>query len=66
MKEFDLMGFVKGKVIGPIDLEQLPEHNQNVAKVKRMVFDLVKDHSMPYIVENKLVKDMFDALVTLY
>jgi hypothetical protein len=35
-------------------------------KAKQMRLDAIKDHLIPHVSEKKTVKDMFDALVSLY
>jgi hypothetical protein len=44
----------------------LVEHRKNMAKMKRVILDSVKDHFIPHIIGKAIGKDMFDAIVTLY
>ena len=50
----------------PIDHKDLKYHTKKLAKEKWISFDLVKNHLIPHIVEKKIMKDMYYALVTLY
>jgi hypothetical protein len=35
-------------------------------KAKKMILDSIKDHLIPHVSQKKTVKEMFDALVSLY
>jgi hypothetical protein len=35
-------------------------------KAKQVILDAMKDHLIPHISEKKIMKEMFDALVSLY
>jgi hypothetical protein len=64
-EEIDLWSIVKEKAIVPIDLQQLAQYEKEVAKVKRIILDSMKDHLIPHIV-GKLVKEMHEVSITLY
>jgi hypothetical protein len=57
---------VEAKVTTPSNPTQLDKHNKKATKVKRIILDSVKDHLVPHIVEKKYIKDMYEALITLY
>ena len=61
-----IYGFWGAKVTVPTDPVQLDEHNQKVTKARRTILSFVKDLKIPHIREKMTVKDMYDALITLY
>jgi hypothetical protein len=44
----------------------LVAYNKTVVKARRMILNAIKDHLIPHESEKKTVKEMFDALVSLY
>jgi 2-phosphoglycerate kinase len=44
----------------------LVAHNKREVKAKMMILDAIKDHLIPHISEKKTMKEMFNALVSLY
>jgi hypothetical protein len=66
LEENDLWDIVKDVVPSPTDLQQLAAHKKREVKAKRMILDAIKDHLIPHISEKKTMKEMFDALVSLY
>jgi len=61
LEEVDLWSFVEMKVVASIDVVLLVEQTK-----KWIILDSMKDNFIPYIVENKMAKEMYDALITLY
>jgi len=45
--------------------EDKDRHKKNEGNAKRILIDFIKYHLIPHIVELKIVKEMFDALVGL-
>lgn len=54
------------EITAPTDPQDLVGHNKKLAKVKQFVLDWVVDHLIHHLAEKKTMKDMYDALVTLY
>ena len=50
----------------PTNPKDLKDHTKQLSKSKWISFDLVKNHLIPHIVEKKIMKDMYYALVTIY
>ena len=48
------------------DLQLLVAHKKKEVRAKQMIMDDINDHFIPHIFEKKTMKDMFDALVSLY
>jgi 2-phosphoglycerate kinase len=44
----------------------LATHKKKEVKAKQVILDAVKDHLIPHLSEKKTMKEMFDALVSLY
>jgi hypothetical protein len=44
----------------------LVAHNKRVVKAKWMILDAINDHLIPHVSKKKTMKEMFDALVSLY
>jgi hypothetical protein len=66
LEEHDLWDFIENKVVEPTDPVLLAEHKKKMAKTKQVILDSMKDHLIPHITKRPRVKEMFDALVTLY
>ena len=41
-------------------------HEKKEVRVKWIIMVAINDHLIPHIFENKMMKDMFDALFSLY
>lgn len=63
--EMDLGEIVEGTSIASTDAPLLATHKKSIAKVKRILMDLVKDHLICHIV-GKSVNNIYAALITLY
>jgi hypothetical protein len=65
LKEYDLWELVDKVVVPPTNPVDLAVHHKKKIKVERVLLDSVKDHLIPHLMEKKMVKEMFDALVSL-
>jgi hypothetical protein len=66
LKENGLLEFVEGRVVPPVDPTQLATHLKKDVKMRRIIVDGVKDHTIPHLSSKKATKEMWDALVKLY
>jgi hypothetical protein len=66
VEENDLWDIVKDIVPSPIDLQQLETHMKREVKAMWLILDAIKDHLISHISEKKAVKEISDALVSLY
>jgi len=66
LEEVELWYLVDKDVTPPTNPKDLVEHTKKSVKEKWIVLDLVKDHLILHIAGKKMVKDMYDAFVTLY
>jgi len=48
------------------DADPLKKYKTEMAKVKRMILDGVKDHVVCHVASRGIAKEMWDALATLY
>ena len=62
-KEVDLQVFIETTPTTSTHLKDLAKHNKKETNVNQIIIDLMKDHLIPHIVEKKVGKEMFDALV---
>jgi len=58
--------YVLKMVAVPVDVEPLKKYEEVQAKAKCMILDGVKDHVISHIVEKDIVREMWEALTTLY
>ena len=58
--------YVDNVVAVPTDADLLKKCKAEMAKVKRMILDIVKDHVVLHIISRGTAKKMWDALTTLY
>ena len=66
MEEVWFWEHVEKHISSATNMKKLDTHNKKHAKEKRIILDLVKDHFIPHIVENKNGKEMFELLVGLF
>jgi hypothetical protein len=66
LKECDLWESVDKVVTPSTDPIALEAHNKKHIKADRVLLDLVKDHPIPNLFENKTTKEIFYALVGLF
>jgi hypothetical protein len=65
LEENDLWDIIKNVATTPTNPKELVAHNKREVKAKQMILDAIKDHQIPHIFK-KTMKEMFDALVSLY
>jgi len=53
-------------VVVPVDVDHLKKYEEAQEKVKCMILDGVKDHVIPHIAKKDTVREMWEALTTLY
>lgn len=58
--------YVDNVMATPADVDFLKKCKAEMAKVKRMIVDVVKDHVVLHIANRGTAKEMWDALSTLY
>jgi hypothetical protein len=61
LEENDLWDIIKDVVVTPIDPWDLVDHKNKEVKSKRMIMGGIKDHLIPHISENNMMKKMFDG-----
>jgi len=66
LEENDLCNIIKNVVTPSIDPQELVGDNKRVVKAKWMILDAINDHLIPHVSKKKTVREMFDALVSLY
>jgi hypothetical protein len=66
LKEYDLWELVDKEVTPPTNPTALDAHNKKDIKEEIFLLDYVKDHLIPHLNEKMMVKEMFDALVSLF
>jgi len=57
---------VDNVVVEPANIDLLKKYKVEMAKVKRMILDVVKDHVVCHVASKGTAKKMWDALATLY
>jgi len=66
LEENYIKNYVKEIISKPGDVGEKSKHKKNEAKAKRNMIESFKDHLIPYVVELKTAKEMFDALAVLF
>jgi hypothetical protein len=66
LEENDLWDTVKNIATPPTYPQGLVAHNKRVVKDKQMILCEIKNHCIPHVSEKKTMREMFDALVSLY
>ena len=66
LEEVELWVFVEYKVTITVGHAQLVDYKKKEAKAKRIILDSMKNYLIPPIVEKKMAKEMYDALIVLY
>jgi hypothetical protein len=66
LEENDLARFVKEELPELEDATEKTKHQKDIIRAKRIIADLIKDHSIPYVSSKKTLKEMFDALTRIY
>lgn len=66
LDEHALKTYVDSVVVVPADADLLKKYKAEMVKPKRMILDGVKDHVVCHIASRWTVKEMRDALSTLY
>ena len=62
LEENDLLKFVNEKVSEPVAEEDKSHWRRSGARARRMLVDLVRDHLVPQISQNKTTRKMFKTL----
>ena len=66
LEENEIWEFVDQPLKPSIDAIALAEHKRKDVKAKRIILDGVKDHVVPHLFRKKTVREMWEALTTLY
>jgi hypothetical protein len=66
LEENDLDDYVTRVIPEPIEDNGKVVYKKNQSKVKRILFDLVKDHLISHISQLKTAKEVYDALTSLF
>lgn len=66
LDEYDLKAYVDNVVAVPQGVDQLKEYRKEMAKVKRLILDGVRDHIVSHTSRKGTAKEMWDALDQLY
>ena len=66
LDEFALKAYIDNVVVVPRDADLLKEYRKEMARVKRLIVDGVRDHVVSHIAGKDTAKQMWDALATLY
>ena len=66
LEENGIKDYVTSVVVVPMDATQLAAYKKDNDKTKRIIFDGVKDHIVPHILELDTTKKMWDAILNLY
>ena len=66
LEENGIKDYTTSVVPIPMDATQLAAYRKDDAKARRIIFDGVKDHIVPHIVELDIAKKMWDTILSLY
>ena len=66
LDEYDIKLFVTSIVVVPVDLYPLKKYTADMANVKRLLLDGVKDHIVSHIASKDTARKMWEALAALY
>ena len=66
LDEHNLKAFIDSAVTEPLDAAHLRQFRKNMARVKRLILDGVKDHIVPHIAAKTTAREMWVGLEKLY
>jgi hypothetical protein len=66
LEENDLLDYINQDIHEQVEDEEKVKHKKKEVMTRRILVDFVREHLIPYIVELKIAKKMFNALVKLF
>ena len=66
IEENYLANFIKGVVSEPKEDEAKEKYKKDMIRVKRIIADSIKDHSIPQVTSKDTPKEMIDSLSRMY
>ena len=66
LEEHDLESYINDEVKEPAGDEEKSKHTKDMIKSKSIIDDSIKDHFIPQVYSNNTIKEMFNALTSLF